>query len=48
MKLAVVGSRSITEIYNLAEYIEEGTTEIVSGGTKGVDTIAKEYALKTI
>jgi len=43
MKVAIVGSRSIT---NCKEIIEESlrgmeVTEIVSGGAKGVDTVAK-------
>jgi len=46
MKVAIVGSRSIT---NCKEIIEESlrgmeVTEIVSGGAKGVDTVAKRYA----
>ena len=45
MKVAVVGSRGIT-VNNLEEYIPKNVSEIVSGGAKGVDTSAKEYALK--
>ena len=44
MKIAVIGSRGIT-ITKLEEYLPENVTEIVSGGAKGVDTSAKEYAL---
>ena len=44
MKLAIVGSRNITE-FDIAQYIPKGVTEIVSGGAKGVDTLAKQYAL---
>ena len=44
MKIAVVGSRNLT-IQNLEKYIPPDTTEIVSGGAKGVDTSAREYAL---
>ena len=44
MKVAIIGSRSI-EIENLSEYIPKETTEIVSGGAKGVDTSAREYAI---
>ncbi len=29
----------------LAKYLPEGTDEIVSGGAKGVDSLAREYAL---
>ncbi|MBQ2724426.1 MAG: DUF2493 domain-containing protein [Clostridia bacterium] len=44
MKVAVIGSREI-RIENLQDYLPQDTTEIVSGGAKGVDTCAKEYAL---
>ena len=44
MKTAVIGSRGLT-VNNLGEYLPEGTTEIVSGGAKGIDTCAREYAL---
>ena len=43
MKVAVVGSRSITDI-SLEDYIGKEVTEIVSGGAVGVDTLAAEYA----
>lgn len=43
MKVAVVGSRSLS-IEDLSLYLPEGTKEIVSGGAKGVDTSAREYA----
>ncbi len=45
MKLAIIGSRKITQIA-LNEYIPDGVTEIVSGGADGVDTLAKEFANK--
>lgn len=45
MKVAVIGSRSLT-IQNLEEYLPQGVTEIVSGGAKGIDTCAKEYACR--
>lgn len=45
MKIAIIGSRNITSL-ELSEYVPENVTEIVSGGAKGVDTLAKEYALK--
>jgi len=44
MKIAIVGSRSITEV-NIEKYISE-CDEIVSGGAQGVDTCAAEYAKK--
>ena len=44
MKAAVIGSRGLT-INDLGKYLPEDTTEIVSGGAKGIDTCAREYAL---
>ena len=43
MKVAVIGSRGLT-VSDFGRYLPENTTEIVSGGAKGVDTSAKEYA----
>ena len=43
MKVAVIGSRSLT-VPNLEKYLPQKTTEIVSGGAKGVDTSARKYA----
>ena len=45
MKVAVIGSRSLT-VQNLEEYLPQGVTEIVSGRAKGIDTCAREYALR--
>ena len=45
MKLAIIGSRGL-HIEDLEKYIPEGVDEIVSGGAKGVDTDAEEYARK--
>ena len=45
MKIAVVGSRSITKI-DLAPYLLD-CDEIVSGGVKGVDACVAEYARKS-
>lgn len=45
MKLAVVGSRGIAEC-DLESLIPLETTEIISGGARGVDTLAAEYARK--
>ena len=45
MKVAVVGSRCLTDI-PLEEYLPPDTTEIVSGGARGVDTCAEIYARK--
>ena len=45
MKVAVLGSRSLV-VSHLEKYLPEGTTEIVSGGAKGIDTCARCYALR--
>lgn len=44
MKIAIVGSRGLN-LENLDIYLPPHTSEIVSGGAKGIDTCAKEYAL---
>ena len=44
MKVAVIGSRNLT-VSNLEKYLPIETTEIVSGGAKGIDACAREYAL---
>ena len=44
MKVAVIGSRGLT-VENLENYLPEGTTEIISGGARGIDTCAREYAV---
>ncbi len=44
MKIAIVGSREIT-VKNISDYVNE-EDEIVSGGAKGVDLCAAEYARK--
>lgn len=44
MKVAVIGSRGL-KINDLGKYLPDEVTEIISGGAKGVDTSAKEYAL---
>ena len=43
MKLAVIGSRSLCDIV-IDMYIPHNVSEIVSGGAKGIDLLAKEYA----
>ena len=43
MKVAVIGSRSL-RVDDLGKFLPEDVTEIVSGGAKGVDTSAREYA----
>ena len=44
MKVAIVGSRSLS-INNIEEYLFD-CDEIISGGAKGIDTCAAEYAKK--
>lgn len=44
MCIAIIGSRTLS-IPDLGIYLPEDTTEIISGGAKGVDTSAREYAL---
>ncbi len=43
MKTAVIGSRSLM-INDLEKYLPEGTDEIISGGARGVDSSAAEFA----
>ena len=45
MKVAVIGSRGLC-VEDLGDHLPKGTTEIVSGGARGVDASAKEYALR--
>ena len=44
MKVAVIGSRTL-EVDDLSKYLPPETTEIISGGARGVDTCARQYAL---
>lgn len=46
MKVAVVGSRGLT-VSDLEKYLPAGVTEIVSGGAKGIDACAKQYAISS-
>ena len=43
MKVAIIGSRTMT-VSNLEIYLPQNTTEIVSGGARGIDSCAREYA----
>lgn len=45
MKVAIIGSRNLF-VNNLEKYLPEGTDEIVSGGARGIDTCARDYAEK--
>lgn len=43
MKVAVIGSRNVI-INDIGMHLPEGCDEIVSGGARGVDTCAANYA----
>jgi hypothetical protein len=43
VKLATIGSRNLM-VKNIGDYIPKEVGEIVSGGAKGVDTCAADYA----
>ena len=45
MKIAIIGSRNLSG-KNLEDYIPENVTEIVSGGAKGIDSDAANYAME--
>lgn len=44
MKVAIVGSRGL-EVADLGKFLPPDVTEIISGGARGVDTSARNYAL---
>ena len=47
MKTAVIGSRTFTDFSLLEEHLTQHLiSEIVSGGARGADTLAEEYASK--
>ena len=43
MKLLIIGSRSITD-FDLSPYITPEVDTIMSGGARGVDSLAEKYA----
>lgn len=43
MKLLIAGSRGITD-FDLSAHVPKDTTLIISGGARGVDSLAEEYA----
>lgn len=43
MKVAIIGSRNLY-VDDFKKYLPPDTTEIVSGGAKGIDTCAERYA----
>lgn len=42
MRVAIVGSRNL--LVDIEKYIPENITELVSGGAKGIDTLAEQWA----
>lgn len=42
MKVAIIGSRNLD--VDIEKYIPENTTMIISGGAKGIDSLAETYA----
>ncbi len=45
MRVAVIGSRGL-QVKDLGEYLPKETTEIISGGARGIDACARVYALR--
>lgn len=45
MKVAIIGSRNLT-VTDLENYLPVDVTEIVSGGARGIDTCARNYATR--
>ena len=45
MKVAIIGSRGVV-VENIGDYLPKDCDEIVSGGAKGVDTCAEQYAIQ--
>ena len=43
MRVAIVGSRNL-KVDKLDRYLPNETTEIVSGGARGIDTCARQWA----
>ncbi len=47
MKLAIIGSREFNDFTLLESYVEKTSPSmIISGGAKGADTLAEQYAEK--
>ena len=45
MKIAIIGSRNL-QVIDIEKYLPPDCTEIVSGGAKGIDACAEQYARK--
>lgn len=44
MKIAIIGSRNLQ--ISIDSYISKDVTEIITGGARGIDTLAYKYAKK--
>ena len=44
MRVAIIGSRGL-RVSDLSPYLPANTTQIISGGARGIDACAKAYAL---
>lgn len=44
MKVAIIGSRSISRINRLSQFVPADADLIISGGARGVDQIAAQFA----
>ena len=44
MKVAIVGSRNLY-VDDLGKYLPQNVTEIISGGARGIDSCARNYAM---
>jgi predicted Rossmann fold nucleotide-binding protein DprA/Smf involved in DNA uptake len=42
MKIAVIGSRTLK--INISDYLPNGVTGLISGGARGIDTLAEAWA----
>ena len=45
MRVAVIGSRGLM-VDDLGKYLPSETAEIISGGARGIDACARDYALR--
>lgn len=43
MKIAIIGSRTLTNV-DVSKYVPDGVTGIISGGARGIDTLAEKFA----
>lgn len=43
MRTAIIGSRSLIDV-EISKYVPDGTDMIITGGARGIDTLAEKYA----